>query len=175
MPKHPYFESEIFSEAYWERPDAGNQGNPNASQVYEAVGFALTRWELMEEALAELYLALVGAPKASDNPTRRAFGSIESNSGRRKAIDAAAEAFLGQHWNDKDIRAAFVWITYFVGTASKRRDDIAHGIVVRQVIDGKDYGYFLFPPDYNSLRTNIYVGKCRFLCGSFCSIDGCFY
>jgi hypothetical protein len=147
----------VFSESYWKRPDSKNKGDENAHKIYEDVGFALTCWELMEEELATLYLALVGATKASNDPVRRAFGSIESNSGRRKAIDAAAEAYFGQHWDNKIVKRAFSNVTESVGWASKRRDDIAHGIVLGQVIDGVRYGSFLFPPDYNTLRTNLYV------------------
>lgn len=152
-----FHKSPVLTPAYWKRPANENQGDENPHKVYEAVGFALTSWELMEEAFAELYLVLVKAPKASDNPTRRAFGSIESNSGRRKAVEAAAEAFFRNLWDDKSIRSAFLNLTNGIAQGSKRRDDIAHGIVLGQVIDGVSYGSFLFPPDYNTLRTNMYI------------------
>ena len=114
----------VFTEPYWKRPDDENKGDENAHKVYEAVGFALTSWELMEEELATLYLTLVGATKASNDPVRRAFGSIESNSSRRKAIEAAAEAYFGQNWENRKIKRAFLYVTDAVGWASKRRDDI---------------------------------------------------
>jgi len=40
--------------------------------------------------------------------------------------------------------------------ASRRRDDIAHGIATAIKIDNKSYGAFLFPPSYNTQRTYPY-------------------
>jgi hypothetical protein len=111
-------------------PTSENRGDVQSATVHEAVGYALSNWELMEEKLAELYLALAGAP---NDPVRRAFGSIESNSGRRKAIEAAAEAYFGRYWEDDEVRRAFRVLIKAVEWAAKRRDDIAHGIVLGQL------------------------------------------
>jgi hypothetical protein len=156
-PNHDFSKNPIFTKPYWNRPPNENQGDPTGQVIYTAVGFALTNWEMAEEQLAGLYLRLVDVPEASYDPVRRAYGSIESNSGRRKAIEAAAEAFFGTHWDNGVVRRAFSIVTEAVGWASRRRDDIAHGIVLGQTMDGKSHGHFLFPPDYNTSRTNLSV------------------
>src|SRR6185437_4094323 len=156
-PAADFTKNPLFVESYWRRPQNVNQGDPEGGIVYKAVGYALTNWERAEEMLGGLYLRLVRATEPSYDPIRRAYGSIDSNSGRRKAIDAAAEAYFGQDWNDDDTRRAFLRLTEAVGWASKRRDDIAHGIVLGQVMDDVHYGYFLFPPDYNTSRTNLFA------------------
>lgn len=148
------FKNPIFTEPYWKRPPNQNQGDVKAATVYEAVGYALSNWEMMEENLAQLYLALASAPS---DPVRRAFGSIESNTGRRKAIEAAAEAYFGRYWEDDEVRRAFRLVVKAVEWAAKRRDDIAHGIVLGQQIDDVHFGVFLFPPDYNTSRTHLYA------------------
>ena len=107
-PSANFCKNSVFTELYWKRPPNENQGDADTHKIYEAVGYALTSWELMEEMLADLYLAVVKSSKASNDPVRRAFGSIESNSGRRKAIDATAEAYFGELWDDKNIRGAFL-------------------------------------------------------------------
>ncbi len=147
----------LFQKSYWKRPPNANQGDPEGTIVYKSVGFALTNWERAEEKLGGLYLRLVRAPEESYDAIRRAYGSIESNSARRKAIDAAAEAYFGTEWDNEDTRRAFLRLTEAIGFASKLRDDIAHGIVLGQQMDDVHYGYFLFPPDYNTARTNLFA------------------
>ena len=153
MPVPDITASPVFNEAYWDRPNRRDQGDITGEVIYTAVGFALSNWEMTEEALAELYLALVESPKSSNNPVRRTYGAIESNSGRRKVIEAAAEAYFGAEWDHEVVRRAFRKLIQTVGYASKRRDDIARGITLGQRLDGKNFGYFLFPPDYNTART----------------------
>lgn len=147
----------LFLASYWNRPPNAVQGDATGHPVYTAVGYALTNWEMAEEKLGGLYLRLVRAKETSYDPIRRAYGSIESNSGRRKAIEAAAEAYFDDYWADGDIRRAFLRLTEAIGFASKRRDDIAHGIVLGQSMDNVHYGFFLFPPDYNTARTNLFA------------------
>jgi hypothetical protein len=114
-------------------------------------------WEMAEEDLARLFLALVEASHASNSPTRRAYGAIGSNSGRRKAIEAAAEAYFGAHWDNPTVRKSFFAIINAVQWASNRRDDFAHGVTLGNTFDNVPYGYFLFPPDYNTERTTAFL------------------
>jgi hypothetical protein len=112
---------------------------------------------MAEEDLARQFLALVEASSASNSPTRRAYGAIGSNSGRRKAIEAAAEAYFGAHWDNPTVRRSFFAIINAVQWASNRRDDVAHGVTQGTTLDDVPYGYFLFPPDYNSERTTAFL------------------
>jgi hypothetical protein len=147
----------VFTQDYWTRPENQNLGDADNNNIYHAVGYALTCWEIAEEALAELYLVLTHTEKSSISPVRRAFGSIESNSGRRKAIEAAAEAHFERRWEENDIRKAFLLVIDAVARASRRRDDLAHGIALGQQFDERSFGAFLFPPDYNTPRTHMYA------------------
>lgn len=142
-----------FKRGYWNRPPNQDQGNEKSAPVFQAVGVALTAWERLEEKIARMFLAIVEAQMSSADPTRRAFGAIESSATRRTMILAAAEAYFGRHWDDENIRVSFGRVLEAVSFASKRRDDIAHGIVEGNILDGKSFGHFLFPANYNTGRT----------------------
>jgi hypothetical protein len=153
----------LFSEAYWSRPDPRDQGDLRAEPIYQAVGVALSEWEKADQQLAHLFLVLTEATGRAFIAVRRAYGSIESNTGRRNAVLAAAEVFFGHYWNEQPIKNSLTSVVQCVGWASKRRDDIAHGVVVVHkdifkglaVIDpGDDRGAFLMPPEYNTGRIN---------------------
>jgi hypothetical protein len=145
----------IFEQAYWERPSLRMMGEENPSKIYHAVGYALSQWEHADQALSQLFLALTGC---SDPTTyrviQRSYGSITSNSGRREAVLAAAEIYFAPSWEIKAVRKSIVDITDAVGRASRRRDDVAHGIVWGNItVDETVYGSFLMPPEYNTGRT----------------------
>jgi hypothetical protein len=148
----------IFTEAYWRRPEPKDMGDPNPDMIAQAVGFALSKWEETDQAMALLFMLMTECPTAqSYNAVRRAYGSIESNSGRRGAVEAAAEVYFGPYWANKYVKASLTDITTVVGLASKRRDDIAHGIIWGKIIlDGKNYRSFLMPPEYNTGRTHAF-------------------
>ena len=60
-----------------------------------------------------------------------------------KAILAAAEAYLSMYhyWENKGAKRVITEVVEAVGFASKRRDDVAHGIVWGSItIDGHNYG-----------------------------------
>ena len=149
----------ILTSEYWERPVPRDRGDSNAQIIYQAVGHALSSWEKADQELAALFSVLTDC---ADEPTsartiRRAYGSIESNSGRRKAVEAVAEVFFGAHWHEKAVRQSLTEIINAVQRASRIRDDIAHGIVWSDiVIEGNDYGAFHMPPEYNTGRTHAF-------------------
>jgi hypothetical protein len=149
--------SHVLAKPYWERPNPQKMGDPDNERIFQAVGSALSNWERAEEALSSLFLAVTEQDNYSANPVKRAFGSIDSSSVRRKAILAAAEAYFSDDWEDKDVRLPFFKVLEAVSFASKRRDDIAHGTVSRHRVDGKPFGSFLQPPHYNTERTKAYA------------------
>jgi hypothetical protein len=156
-PKNPIFGSE-----YWERPVARKKGDQKPDDLYRAVGWALSQWERADETLAGLFSALTECAQdpVSGTTVRRAYGAIESNSGRRKAVEAVAEVFFGNYWDEKPVRQSLKEIIDAVGRASRIRDDIAHGIVqANLVIDGEDYGAFHMPPPYNTGRSHAFSQK----------------
>lgn len=148
--------------AYWSRPKTFSaKGDAGVDVVFTSVGRALTQWEKLEQRLANLFLCVCSVPNHSANPVRRAYGSVENSTLRRAAILSAAEVHFGDAWKDPLVEKSFNALIEAVSFASKRRDDIAHGIVQHFVMheDEKttDYGAFLFPPYYNSGRTSPYL------------------
>jgi hypothetical protein len=139
---------------FWERPPCRDKGDRQAEKIYEAVGFTITFWEIAEQELARIYLLLL---ETSNLAAARGYGAIESNTGRRKVIEAAAQPFFGQYWDNKKVQRSFSSLIKCVEWAAKRRDDIAHGIGMSFVINGEDLGAFLMPPSYNTGRTTAFV------------------
>src|SRR5262249_32790985 len=67
---------------------------------------------------------------------------------------AVAEIYFGAYWENKFVRQSLQDVINAMGRASKRRDDIAHGIIWGGIkIEHMDYGSFLMPPEYNTGRT----------------------
>ena len=154
-------EPTLFDKQYWKRPTPAKElGDEGAATIYAAVGHALTQWEGMEEEFARLFLHLSDAKSPIGfNAVRRAYGAIESNLGRRKAIEAAAEVyFLYTHAKD-ETKKRFSDLVRVVGWASLRRNDIAHAIVISLGMNSRQLGSFLLPPDYNTERTSIFYGN----------------
>lgn len=114
-----------FPNDYWNRPAIRDRGDDNEEQVFCAVGRALTSWEKLEEGFAWLFTTILQSPSSSA-AARRVYGSITTSHGRREALLAAAEITLGfQH------QIAFNQLIKNFADASARRDDIAHGVVMR--------------------------------------------
>jgi hypothetical protein len=126
--------------------------------IYQAVGRALSSWEQADQQLAMLFMVLTGC----DDPVvstaiRRAYGSIESNVGRRKAVRAVAEIHFRKYWEVKSVSNSIDHMLEAIAFASRRRDDIAHGIVIDGiVVNGDNHGAFLMPPEYNTGRTDAF-------------------
>lgn len=162
-PKKPEPYKPLFPGDFWDRPKVpADTGAKRHTDVFKAVGYALTNWELAEEQMQTLFLVLseVNSP-ASYLTVKRAYGSIISNSSRRTAIESVAEVYCGEHWENPVVKKPFDDVIQNIGKASKRRDDIAHGKVVRYTTISSgvriERGVFLFPPDYNSERTHAFL------------------
>jgi hypothetical protein len=155
-PKTPIFGSE-----YWERPVPSKKGDQNPDDIYRAVGWALSQWEKTDQELAGLFSVMSDVEDwFVVEGVRRAYGAIESNSGRRKAVEAVAEVFFGNYWDEKLVRQSLMDIIQAVQRASRIRDDIAHGIVRTDlIIDNEDYGSFHMPPRYNTGRSYAFKQK----------------
>lgn len=97
--------------------------------IYQAVGHALTMWELTDQALANIFIAMTSCDSMpSYLAVKRAYGSIHGNAGRRAAVEAAAEVHFSPYWDNKEVWQSVTNIVNAIQWASKRRDDIAHGV-----------------------------------------------
>lgn len=169
-PKQKYFPDII-----WDDPVAASEGDAESRSVYHAVGFALSTWETeVEERLFSLLMQMAGDKTGKANlALSRALGSIESNSGRHAALEAAAEVyFTPEQWKDKAIRGRFFDLMDNVRRAAKKRNQIAHGIVSERIViddtpdsdgyvshDNVSVGFFLKAPNYTTLRNQIHSIK----------------
>jgi hypothetical protein len=147
-----------FPKGYWKEPDIDPQrlGDPRPEAIYMCVGYALTRWEHVEEALNFLFVQIANNPQSS-NTMERAFGAIEANSLRLNVLEAAAEVYFGTFWEMQPIQEQFEQVKKNVRVAAYIRNKIAHGkchatTLNRSLDDGtkvqKFSGYYLIAPGY---------------------------
>lgn len=158
MPKAWTADDPLFAGTYWERPEPSpaDRGDSSVDPIFHAVGFALSQWETAESALADLFLILCECGSTSSHTAiRRAFGSIESSGGRRKALEEAAEVYFGHYWADPSTKPFKKLISTFE-RASGRRNDIAHGRAHPLTVNSQPLGAFLFPAPYNTGRNSLF-------------------
>ena len=99
----PAVDPEIWTQSYWKESDPKQMGDDEVEEIYVCVGAALTVWENLEANLAALFMMFVQC-KAETNTYKavsRAYGSIESSAGRRKALAAAANVYFGKDWQKR--------------------------------------------------------------------------
>src|SRR4051812_36393887 len=76
---------------HWGRPPARERGDSSKDGLYHGVGVSLSNWEFLETCFGWLFTQLVD----SDSPAAaRAYGAINSNNGRRDALEQAANVFF---------------------------------------------------------------------------------
>jgi hypothetical protein len=138
---------------FWKDPEPKKTGDQEPDAIYRAVGEFLSKWESLEQTFAFLFQRFVEGSHAA----KRAYGAITANQGRRKAIEAAAEAyFVMDRPARKDLRDRFDRLMTHFEKAASKRNNIAHAIVSQFSADGVPHGSFLIPPEYNSNKTNLF-------------------
>jgi hypothetical protein len=143
----------------WPEDRGATKGDSDRDTLLAAVGFALSTWEMLEEELAQLFAALIGAKWGG--PAVRAYGSVNNFYGRAEMLAAAAEAFFYEATigrikiagpdrliaeSQPQVQDLMKHCREFAG----RRNEIAHGRYHRH----PDLGYFLRPAFYNSKKFN---------------------
>ena len=144
----------------WEIREPSPRGDPNPNLLFESIGRALTEWETVEGACAELFALFVLAPKRKPlrAPAVRAYGAVVSYQGRCAMIRAASDAYFQTR---KDKKSAFqAKLKELIDRCldySNRRNELAHGRVCvlygypvrKDTGKGKEIGYYLFPSFLN--------------------------
>jgi hypothetical protein len=131
-------------------------GARTEEELYFAVGFALSAWELVEEGLAELFALFIAASEAGPassghEPAIRAYASVISFKSRQGMVGAAADAYFHKAGKDEPLKSQIGSLIDEIGGHAERRNDIAHGRV--QLSPGE--GFYLFPGLYNIRRRPI--------------------
>ena len=59
MEKPPKIQS-IFPKGFWDRPSARSKGNSDPDEIAQAVGYALSNWEQVDQQMANIFIAMTG-------------------------------------------------------------------------------------------------------------------
>jgi len=117
----------------------------------------------MEESFAFFYSILCGGNQGDDahRSTLRTFGAIENTLGRVNAVRAIAGICFPPYWHIPEVKIPLIVLLDDVKWGAHRRNDIAHGKVVRirQYVKGGvdvnlDSGCLLVAPSYMTGRTD---------------------
>lgn len=160
--------SPAIGKGYWQRDklQTVTVGDDNQDIIYHAVGLALSQWERLENTIFQLYSIFCESnSSATYNALRRAFGTIESSDGRRKALEETARMYFGDHNYPDGAAKPYKLLFESHKNASSRRNEIAHGIVYEFVNDDETKGNFLFPASYNSGRNSAFMNGLNGGCG----------
>ena len=153
-------ESPVLNRNYWKKPslDEVMNGDDSIDLIFHAIGSALTQWEVLENNLFSMYMMFCELESASSyNAIRRSFGTIESSAARRIAIIEAAKIYFGEEEYSRGSAKQFKKIFEAHEAATKRRNDIAHGVAHGFTINNESKGFFLFPASYNSGRNTTFM------------------
>lgn len=97
-------------------------------EVYKWVGKCLSEWEHVEAALSRLYDVLLD--KRSPSTAHRRYGEPRLFEDRTALVERAADRHFVTH-PDKPLRIALLELLSRLRQASRQRDEIAHGLVIR--------------------------------------------
>lgn len=149
----------------WDRRPWPTSGDSDEEKLYAAVGRALSAWERCEAQLAFLFAQFLSTPLL--HAPIRAYCAVRTFEGRADMLRAASKQYF---WGfgipkDHDFVVRFKVILSSAIEFSKRRNDIAHGVVdhyhpqptAETVVWVTRHGYALFPA-YGSLKDRDHVG-----------------
>jgi hypothetical protein len=146
----------------WDIPPRRAHGDIDENTLFAAIGRALTEWEQVEAACAEIFAVLVSVSRKSSHqaPAIRAYGTVISFRSRCEMLQAAATAYFHTRKNKeaifkKQLNAIMKECLAFAA----RRNEIAHGRVslVYYSARGKTrpIGHYLLPSLYNPKKYKI--------------------
>jgi hypothetical protein len=135
----------------WDIPPRPKRGDRSPTAIYTAVGQTMSAWEYVEFDLADIFAVFAGARVTNEigsEPAARAYGTIVSYRTRCDVLAAAAKAFFKRNPGTRLERPFRNLLKKCDGWAN-RRNDVAHGLVLRvQIIPG----YCLYPTPYNAKK-----------------------
>jgi hypothetical protein len=121
-------------------------GDPQPQQLFACVGVAMTEFESLQHRVGWLFETLLGVQSQA---LKRAFGTLENVPQRSKMIREVAKLrFL----NDKPRRVLIKAMMNQYEELSHRRNEIAHGSVVKFTHNNSPRGHYLAPGSHISSR-----------------------
>lgn len=132
----------------WDERPWAETGNKSETEIFTAVGRALSHWEFVEQEIAGLF-TLVTMGKYCDPvaPAIRAYSSVASSHNRIQMVRAALDGWLHE-WKQFAFGDQVITILNECSGWAGRRNDIAHGMADRY-LDEFEKGWFLVPGLYN--------------------------
>jgi hypothetical protein len=111
-----------------------------AHGLYAAVGYALTQWSILEEALCSIYiLAVAPHHKTSYSPAGASFWAIATFDGKLRMTHAAVSIWAR---DIDDVDREWGPLYNALGKKNPKRNDLAHGTVVTQWREGEAATFF---------------------------------
>jgi hypothetical protein len=142
------YESSKLPSNFWDVAVPLAVGDTDVNVIFREVGAALTIWEGLETTMSLLYSILI---ESESDAAFRAYGAMASATGRRDALEHAAEVFFHKNNLPKSHAAGFKALMSNYARSAARRNDIAHGVALQA--NTKDVsGYFLVSAPYNSKK-----------------------
>jgi hypothetical protein len=146
----------------WDIPPQSDRGDVDENTLFAEIGRALTEWEQVDTACAELFAVFVSVARRSIHhaPAIRAYGTVVSYRARCEMLRAAADAFFHNRKKKRDafegrLRSLINECQAF----SDRRNEIVHGhvSVAYDMRRGRarNIGHYLVPSQYNPRKFKI--------------------
>ena len=143
----------------WDRRPWPKMGDPTVEIIYEAVGRALSSWEIYEGLQSVLFSAFV-TPNFQTKAAMRAYSAVRTFEGRNEMLRAASQAYFHEQ-PEVELQDEFKSILSTAASFSPRRNEITHASVNTFTSeDGSITPTFALYPAYASFR-----------CHSACNID----
>lgn len=141
----------------WDPRPVNPLGDSNQNVIFNAVGEALTEWEQLENACAQLFAVLVSAnqKRAYLAPAIRAYGMVSGAGIRQQMLVSAAESYFSRRKGMAQKQEAELnGLMKEYSKFAARRNEIAHGLVQRVFLTKRGVrpaaiGIYLTPSFYN--------------------------
>ncbi|MEH2471913.1 hypothetical protein V1281_006899 [Nitrobacteraceae bacterium AZCC 2161] len=135
----------------WDRRPWPKIGDPTVEVIYEAVGRALSSWEIYEGLQSVLFSAFV-TPNLQTKAAMRAYSAVRTFEGRNEMLRAASQAYFHEQ-PETELQDAFKGVLSTAASFSPRRNEITHASVNTFTTDeGSATDTFALYPAYASFR-----------------------
>jgi hypothetical protein len=135
----------------WDRRPWPKIGDATAEVIYEAVGRALSSWEVYEGLQSVLFSVFV-TPNLETKAAMRAYSAVRTFEGRNEMLRAASQAYFHEQ-PETELQDAFKSILSTAASFSPRRNEITHASVNSFTLeDGSATQTFALYPAYASFR-----------------------
>jgi hypothetical protein len=138
-------------ENIWDRRPWPKAGDSTMEKTYEAVGRALSSWEIYEGILSVLFSVFV-TPNLSTRAGMRAYSAVRTFEGRAEMLRAASQAYFEEQ-PETDFQNSFKAILSSATCFAPRRNEITHAAVGNfKPLGGELTDTYALYPSYASFK-----------------------